>query len=371
MFYHSLISDWNHGNAHFLRGVATELDARGHEVVVYEDRDAWSVKEMLKERGISGFDGFREAYPALHSVRYEREDLNVEEAVSGADLVIVHEWNAPELVSTIGLHHARESKYILLFHDTHHRAVTNPGAISAFDLQHYDGVLVFGESLQKLYRGRVWEDRVWTWHEAADTRKFVPARARDAENQQFQGDLVWIGNWGDEERTQELREYLLKPVKELGISAQVYGVRYPHSALRELQQAGIEYKGWLPNYSVPQVFGKFRVTVHIPRRPYLEALPGIPTIRVFEALACGIPLVCSYWPDSEQLFEPGLDYLLARDGDEMKRSLVTLLSNPDLANKQAEHGLQTIRNRHTCAHRVEQLLGIVAQLQRQTSGVLL
>jgi len=32
MFYHSLVSDWNHGNAHFLRGVVTELLRREHEV---------------------------------------------------------------------------------------------------------------------------------------------------------------------------------------------------------------------------------------------------------------------------------------------------------------------------------------------------
>ena len=36
--------------------------------------------------------------------------------------------------------------------------------------------------------------------------------------------------------------------------------------------------------------GRFKATVHVPRRPYVKALPGIPTIRVFEALACGIPL---------------------------------------------------------------------------------
>ena len=40
LFYHSLLSDWNHGNAHFLRGIAGELQHRGHEVVVYEPRDA-------------------------------------------------------------------------------------------------------------------------------------------------------------------------------------------------------------------------------------------------------------------------------------------------------------------------------------------
>jgi spore maturation protein CgeB len=39
MFYHSLLSDWNHGNAHFLRGTVRELIRRGHEVVVYEPKD--------------------------------------------------------------------------------------------------------------------------------------------------------------------------------------------------------------------------------------------------------------------------------------------------------------------------------------------
>ena len=35
LFYHSLLSDWNHGNAHFLRGIASELLARGHHVGIY------------------------------------------------------------------------------------------------------------------------------------------------------------------------------------------------------------------------------------------------------------------------------------------------------------------------------------------------
>jgi spore maturation protein CgeB len=49
MFYHSLLSDWNHGNAHFLRGVVTELLSRGHQVAVYEPRDAWSVRKLIAE----------------------------------------------------------------------------------------------------------------------------------------------------------------------------------------------------------------------------------------------------------------------------------------------------------------------------------
>ncbi len=46
MFYHSLASDWNHGNAHFLRGVARELGRRGHDVRVYEPLDGWSATNL-------------------------------------------------------------------------------------------------------------------------------------------------------------------------------------------------------------------------------------------------------------------------------------------------------------------------------------
>ena len=51
IFCHSLLSDWNHGNAHFLRGVASELISRGHDVVVYEPRDAWSLQNLIADHG--------------------------------------------------------------------------------------------------------------------------------------------------------------------------------------------------------------------------------------------------------------------------------------------------------------------------------
>jgi spore maturation protein CgeB len=96
----------------------------------------------------------------------------------------------------------------------------------------------------------------------------------------------------------------------------------------------------------------------VPRRPYVESLPGIPTIRVFEALACGIPLVSSPWEDAEGLFTPGADFLVARDGAEMREHLAMLLAEPETASRLAEHGLRTILARHTCAHRVDELLAI-------------
>lgn len=101
--------------------------------------------------------------------------------------------------------------------------------------------------------------------------------------------------------------------------------------------------------------------MHVPRRPYVDILPGIPTIRPFEALACGIPLICSYWHDAEYLFTPGKDYLVAQNGAEMKRHLRAVLENEAFAADLASHGLATIVRRHTCSHRVDQLLEIYEQ----------
>ena len=232
--------------------------------------------------------------------------------------------------------------------------------MAAYDLTHYDGVLAFGSVIRDLYLREGWTKRAWTWHEAADTRVFrpLPAVARD-------GDLVWIGNWGDEERSAELHEFLIEPVAALGLRARVYGVRYPDEAKTALARAGIDYAGWLPNYEVPEVFARFRVTIHVPRRPYVKALPGIPTIRPFEAMASGIPLISAPWDDREELFNPGEDFLVARDGAEMRRDLRAVLDHPEFAQKLSANGRYAVLSRHTCAHRVSELLGIYHALRAE------
>ncbi len=356
MFYHSLISDWNHGNAHFLRGVVSELMDRGHDVVVLEPHDAWSVAQLMEDAGPSALDGFHRAYPRLTSVRYDARDPELDEVLDGADLVLVHEWNEHDLVARIGSHRAASRGYRLFFHDTHHRCVTEPAAMARYDLRDYDGVLAFGAVIADEYRRHGWADNVWVWHEAADVRVFRPLEAENA------GDLVWIGNWGDDERAAELHEMLIEPVRDLELRARIHGVRYPSEALRALADASIEYGGWLPNHEVPRTFAAFCVTVHVPRGPYVHALPGIPTIRVFEALACGIPLISAPWEDVEELFTPGADFLVARNGVAMKRHLRAVLSDADLSSALREHGLRTIHQRHTCVHRVDELLHVMASL---------
>ncbi len=352
LFYHSLVSDWNHGNAHFLRGVVRELIELGHTVEVYEPADGWSLTHLIEEQGQTALAEFRSAFPELQSHFYTEEQLDLDCILDDVDIVLVHEWTPPSLVARIG-QTAEQLGVRAYFHDTHHRSVTDAASMSALDLSRYEGVLAFGETIAECYRKNGWARQVWTWHEAADVRNFKPLGGN------YEGDLVWVGNWGDGERSAELHEFLIDPIADLQLRAKIHGVRYPNEALMALSHAGIRYGGWLANHRVPQVFAQYSCTVHVPRRAYREALVGIPTIRMFEALACGIPLVSAPWDDCEHLFRPGKDYLVARDGREMRRHLRAILHSRELRESLIKSGLETIHARHTCGHRVRELLEIV------------
>ena len=82
IFCHSLVSDWNHGNAHFLRGITAELMRRGHDVHVYEPAESWSRCNLEAEYGQWPIVQFHRRYPCLESTRYDAAiDLD---AVGGA-----------------------------------------------------------------------------------------------------------------------------------------------------------------------------------------------------------------------------------------------------------------------------------------------
>jgi len=348
-FAHSWRSDWNHGNAHFLRGLMSALARRGHQIRCYERADGWSYRNLLSEPG--GAESARRAlaaYPDLNLELY-RERLP---DLAGADVVVVHEWNEPELFTSL-LEARRRFGFRLLLHDTHHRALSEAAMLDRLPIAAFDAVLAFGESLRRLYEARG-ARRTYTYHEAADTERFAPDLARGAASP-GRLDLLWVGNWGDEERTAELEEYFIGPVARLGMRAAAYGIRYPEAAQRRLAAAGIAYRGYLPNLEVPAAYATAAMAVHVPRQYYTQGLEGIPTIRVFEALACGMPLLSAPWRDSEGLFQPGRDFLMASDGREMAALMVQLARDEAQRTQLGLCGLATVRARHTCAHRAEQL----------------
>lgn len=353
-FVHAIASCWNNGNAHFLRGLGLALQNLGHEVQFCEPRHSWSESNLLDDHGPAALESYRAAFPSLQPAKYDPTHPDLDALTDGADLVLVHEWSEASLVAALGRKRIGGARFTLLFHDTHHRAATAPQEMRKSDLSGYDGMLAFGETISELYRRRGFT-RVWTLHEAADTNTFFPRAS------EHRSDVVWIGNWGDEERSAELREFLVEPAQALGLRTEIYGVRYPQHAVEDLTARGILYRGWLPNHRAPEAFAGSTFTIHVPRRPYAIALPGVPTIRVFEALACGIPLISAPWQDSEGLFPPDC-YLTAKNGAEMKSHMRAVMHDTDLRETLIVNGYAAIAARHTCAHRARQLLDICASV---------
>ena len=362
-FAHAIRSDWNNGNAHFLRGLLRSLGQCGHEVQIFEPEDGWSIENLRQEkRGDASLRQFADVYPDLHVSTYRAQQIAApapqkwRKVLSGTDIVIVHEWNPPQLAHLL-LELRNGLGYRLLFHDTHHRASSSPEQIRLFGTDQFDGVLAFGEALRAIYRDRFNIQRVWTLHEAADTTVFRPLSEIDKKR-----DVVWIGNWGDDERSTEICQFLLRPAAELRqYRFTIFGVRYPADALRTLESAGVEYGGYLPNLAGPGTYASSRVTIHIPRQQYVGAMFGIPTIRVFEALACGIPLISAPWPDTEHLFREE-DLCFVGNSQDSIEAMEQLLTDDRAAAAQAERGLETVLARHTCMHRAHELTAICEEL---------
>jgi len=310
------------GNGRFLRGVCGELLARGHAVILHPGHGP----------------------------------LDVDAVLADVDVVFVHDGTDPELVRRVRLHHAGSGAYRLLFYDTHQREASAPLPLRRFNLAGFDGVLGACEAITQSYRERGWESRAFTWHEAADTNRFAPHPGVSR-----YCDLVWIGDRHDLGVSQELGALVLEPARRLGLSGVIHGDQYPWRARLAIQRSGLRYGGPLAEHLVPAVWARHRFTVALPRPRH--TLPGIPATRMFEALAAGIPLISAPWEDTESLFTTGRDYLVARDGREMEAAMRTLRSDRAMAAELARQGRATVLARHTCAHRVDELMAILARLR--------
>jgi spore maturation protein CgeB len=351
IFCHSLVSDWGHGAAPFLRGVVGELQAAGHAVDVYEPEDGWSRRNLLIDQGQPAVVAFATRFPALRSRRYRPGEPNLDRTLAGADVVLVHEWTDPALIAAIGAHRASRGTYRLLFHDTHHRALSDRPAWDTLELANYDAVLVSDRALVDAYAQRV--RRVSVWHEAADLRVLHRRDRSAAFEPPPLSDLVWIGDFSDYEED-AFDDLLLAPVRNLGLRATIYGVRYPARARAALERAGADHRGYLPDWAAPWALARARLTIELPRR--------VPASRPFAPLACGVPLVSAARDGANDLFEPGRDFAIARSGREMSAQISGLLADPARARALAEQGRATILARHTCAHRVAELLAFVRAL---------
>lgn len=358
LFAHSLVSDWSHGSAHFLRGLARSLMQMGHRVRCHEELGSWSLLNLVRneqERSIDAIDQFRQQFRELDIHFYERQASlreYLKSELRHADAVLIHEWNAPETVNAI-LALKEELGFRAFLLDNHHRAYTRAGEMLKFHLHLFDGILAGGEALRRIYADGFGLRNVWTFHEAADVDHFVPHPASRRDH------LVWIGNWGEQERTSELDEFLVQSAYHLSEQKfAAYGVRYPEEAIEWMRDAGIDFRGYLPNLEVPEVYSRSALALNLPRKQFANGLSGIPAPRMFQALACGVAVVSGPWQDSEGLFRRE-DFVRCETGVAMRNEIQSLLQDDKARRQIAANGLETVRRRHTCRHRAELLTEIL------------
>ena len=162
------------------------------------------------------------------------------EELRDADVVIIHEWNHPEVANTI-LSLKPELGFLCLLHDTACRAVTDANQMLRFQLQFFDGVLAFAEPIRRIYRDGFGLTPAWTFREAADVSHFHP---RDVPREI---DVLWLASCIGTNCSCEHLEDLIQSVAELrDCLPVVHGEYYSERECRFLSETGIEYSGYMP-----------------------------------------------------------------------------------------------------------------------------
>ena len=371
MFYHSLVSDWNHGNAHFLRGVARELLRRGAtRCVVYEPADGWSRAEPGRPITASSrwprSPGLSRAR-AADALRRARRSISTPRS-TGPMWCIVHEWNdaGAGRRGSARTGRRRPLRAVLPRHAPP-RGHARRRRWRAYDLAPLRRRARLRRAcIRDLYCENGWAARAWTWHEAADTRLFapLPGEARD-------GDLVWIGNWGDDERSAELRELLIEPVRAARPVA-----RASRRALTR-RRAARRWRAPGSDYA--------RLAAELPRARGVRALRAdgpraAPAVRRGAAGDPDDPHVrgagvrhpaglARRGTTSRGCSRPARDYLVARDGGEMRRQLRALFTIAVLARGVAERTAAPRSSRGTPARTASTSCSGIASAASRLRGV--
>ena len=177
-FCHSLVSDWNHGNAHFLRGVWQRIArARDHEVRVFEQAGGVEQRQIWwLNTGNRRWPVLRAHIPSFTAKPTTSATLDLDQArwptptwcwcTSGTSIEVVE-----AIGGTSGNVHGR---YRLLFHDTHHRWVTDRAPWARYGPVTTTACWHMAKIDSRSYLAMAGHQRAWVWHEAADTTVFKP-----------------------------------------------------------------------------------------------------------------------------------------------------------------------------------------------------
>ena len=346
----SITSSWGNGHATTYRGLVRELARRGHDV-------------LFLERDVPWYAGHRD----LPEPPFGRTALYTDLAglqrdhaadIAAADLVIVGSF-VPDGVA-VGDWVQSQAPGRSAFYDIDTpvtlAALARSGGtpyLAARQVAGYDLYLSFtgGPTLERLER-EFGSPAARVLYCSVDPELYHPeAVAQDC-------DLGYMGTYSDD-RQPTLEALLLEPARRWSAGRfEVAGAQYPEGIA---WPPNVRYTAHLPPAQHRAFYNRQRFTLNVTRADMIRA-GWSPSVRIFEAAACGTPIVSDRWDGIESLLVPGEEIFLADTPEEV---LALLRDLPDAERRAVgERARRRILSEHTAAHRAAELEGHARALLR-------
>ena len=346
----SITSAWGNGHASTYRALARALHGRGHRVVFFEhDLEWYRDNRDLPHPDFCElrlFESWRRTVPA---VRRELRDADVAivgsyfpDAIAAAREVLdsavavkaFYDIDTP--ITLAALRKRGEAEYL--------RAADLPG----FDLYlSFTGGPVLGE-LQEKFGARL---------AAPLYCSFDPSEYRPRpHSRRYACDLSYMGTYAPD-RQPKLEQLLFAPARGLPHAKfLVAGPQYPKAVRWPGNVRRIVHLN--PRWH-PLFYSSSRITLNLTRRDMVQA-GWSPSVRLFEAAACGAPIASDAWPGLDTFFVPGREILLPASGDDVART-ITQMDDSEL-RRIGDAARERVLSEHTSAHRALELERLVERV---------
>lgn len=333
----SLSSSWGNGHATTFRALLKAFAERGHDVLFLERDVPW----YRNNRDIAEPDYCRlEFYRSLDELDRWQDEIRE------ADAVIVGSY-VPEGVE-VARYVQRTARAVTAFYD-----IDTPvtlGKLERGDFEYLSPEVIPGYGLYLSFTGGPTLRRIEDQYGAPMARALycsVDPEAYPALDLPKKWDLTYLGTYSDD-RQPTLEKLLIEPARRLPYrNFCVAGPQYPGTIAWPDNVERIDH---VPPAEHPQFYAASRYTLNVTRADMIAA-GWSPSVRLFEAAACGTPVISDIWDGIDSLFEPGREIILARSTDDV----VARLSSEDDARQIGAAARERILSAHTAAHRAAEL----------------
>ena len=341
----SITSSWGNGHATTYRGLVRELARRGHHVHFIERDMPW----YADNRDLTELTGARlSLYQGLDELsRYVKEVRTADAVIVGSyvpDGIEVGEWVIANACGVTAFYDIDTPVTLAKLRQG------NAGYLSAALIPRYQLYLSFtgGPTLAHL-------EKEWGAPAARPLYCAVDQAAYYPEACEPQWDLGYLGTYS-QDRQSGLERLMLEPAAHMSAwRFVVAGSQYPADIAWPRNIARIEH---LPPAAHRRFYNRQRFTLNLTRADMVTAGYS-PSVRLFEAAACGTPLISDEWPGLDTFFTPGSEILIARTSQEVEH-LLWELSDEEAA--QIGHAArQRVLAHHTAAHRAAELEGYLLE----------